>query len=79
MHDFILALVLGPRALYAAATYQSTMQPDSPVSRPQPIMLKILPIMLLSGAQKILPFMLNVMPMTTAIIPQFIHNIIFSE
>ena len=51
MHDFILALVLGP--LYAAATYQSTMQPDSPV-RARPIMLKILPFMLLSSGQKIL-------------------------
>ena len=52
MHDFILALVLGP--LYVAATYQSTMQPDSPVSRARPIMLKILPFMLLSSGQKIL-------------------------
>ena len=40
-------------------------------------MLKILPIMLLSIAQKsCLAIMLNIMPATTAIMPQFIHNFI---
>ena len=34
-----------------------------------------LPIMLLSAAQK-LPIMLNIMPITTAIMPQFIYNFI---
>ena len=38
--------------------------------KPQPIMLKYLPIMLLSNAQKI-----NIMPMTTTIIPPFVHDL----
>ena len=43
--------------------------------KPWPIMLKILLIMLLSSAQK-MPIMLNIMPITTAIMPQFLHNFI---
>jgi len=48
------------------------------VSRPRPIMLKFLPIMLLSSAQKKSPIMLNIMPI---IMPQFNYkiNIIFNE
>ena len=41
-------------------------------------MLKILPIMLLSSDQK-LPIMLNIMLITTAIMPQFIHNITIND
>ena len=32
--------------------------------------------MRLSSVQKSNPFMLNIMPITTAIMPQFIHNFI---
>ena len=45
-------------------------------------MLKILPVMLLSSAQEKLPIriMLNIMPITTAIMPQFIYSfIIFND
>ena len=41
----------------------------------RPIMLQFLPIMLLSSAQN-LPIMLNIMPMTTATMPQSIYNFI---
>ena len=47
--------------------------------RPWPIMLKILPIryMFLSSAQNImLPNMLNIMAMTTTIMPQFVYDFI---
>ena len=37
---------------------------------PRPIMLKFLPIMFLTNAQKLL-IMLNIMPITTVIMPQF--------
>ena len=48
-----------------------------PVAKSQPIILNFSPIMLLSNAQKVeLPFMLNTMPMTTAIMLQFIYNFI---
>ena len=43
--------------------------------KPRPIMLKISPIMLLSSAQNV-PIMLNIMPISTAIMPQFIYNFI---
>ena len=43
-------------------------------------MLNILPIMLLSSAQEVTHYMLNIMPITTAIMPQFIYNfIIFND
>ena len=37
-------------------------------------MLNILPIMLLSNAQKNLPTMLNIILMITAIMPQFVYD-----
>ena len=48
---------------------------SGPSGKPQPIMLNFLPIMLLSNDQKI-AYMLNIIPMTTAIMPQlvFIFN-----
>ena len=50
-----------------------------PVIKSWPIPLKFLPIMLLSSAQK-LPIMLNIMPLTTAIMPQFAYDfIIFND
>ena len=42
------------------------------VDKPRPIMLTYLPIMLLSSAQK-LSIMLNIMPITTANMPQFLN------
>ena len=39
-------------------------------------MLNFLPIMLLSNAQKVAYYMLNIMPMTIAIILQFIYNFV---
>ena len=46
---------------------------------PQPITLKILFIVLLSSSQK-LPIMLNIIPITTSVMPQFIYNfIIFND
>ena len=44
--------------------------------KPWPIMLKFLPIILFEQCSKILPFMLNIMPITAAIMPQFIYNFI---
>ena len=46
------------------------------VTKPRPIMLNFLPIMLLSNAQKYLPIMLNIMLMTTEIMPQFVYDFI---
>ena len=40
-------------------------------------MFTILPIMLLSNAQNKLPIMLNIIPITTAIMQQFVYNIKF--
>ena len=45
--------------------------------RPQPIMFKILPLMLLTTAQKSYPcIMLNIMPIATTVMLQFIYNFI---
>ena len=45
------------------------------VCRRRPIMLKILPIMLLSSAKNV-AYYAQFMPITTAIIPQFIYSFI---
>ena len=53
----------------------------SNIIKPHPIMFKILPIMLLSSAQKLTHFaQIIIMPITTAIMSQFIYNfIIFND
>ena len=44
--------------------------------KPWPIMLNFLSIMLLSNVQKFAYYMLNIMPMITAIMPQFVYDFI---
>ena len=48
------------------------------IDKPQPIMLNLLCTYYIWfwAMLKILPIMLNIMPMTTAIMPQFIYNLI---
>ena len=48
---------------------------SDPVHKQQPIMLHLLSITLLKLLKK-LPMMLNIMPITTAIMPQFVWNFI---
>ena len=52
---------------------------SGPSGKPRPVMLNFLPIMLLSNDQKI-AYMLNIIPMITAIMPQLVYNfIIFND
>ena len=47
------------------------------INEPRPIMLNFLPIMLLSNAQKF-AYHVHIMPMITAIMPQFVHDFYYS-
>ena len=64
--------------LYDKLLFQSHpgMEFTATTTKPWPIMLKILLIMVFWALLKKLPIMLNIMPITTAIMPQFMYNFI---